>query len=283
MTALTRAHVGTLLVALLLLTAGCNFGGPSGPTTAPPSTTAPTTEEPTTQPTTTTTTGGSGEAFPEGFSQDGIDGDPLQLISQQYGTLNGTTYTVDYLVNVQGTSEEGRYEVNHAERQAYIRQVPSARPILEAYTADGGETTFQRTVSPTNTTYQTGQASFALFHSRSRAATVVLPTYQELNWTYEGTVTENGTERLVYSVSGIDTSREGSIDPNRVSDLSGRLEVTPDGRILLLSWSATVDDSGQVVYEYELSSVEGTTVEEPDWLSEAREQATTADGTSTSG
>jgi hypothetical protein len=277
MTAPTRAHVGTLLVALLLLTAGCNFGGPTGPTTAPPSTTESTTTEPTTQP--TTTTGGSGEAFPEGFSEDGIDGDPVQIIGQQYGTLNGTTYTVDYLVNVQGTSEEGRYQVNHAERQAYIRQVPSARPILEAYTTDGGETTYQRTVSPTNTTYQTGTASFALFHSRSRAATVVLPTYRELNWTYDGTVTDNGTERLVYTVSGIDTSREGSIDPSRVSDLSGRLEVTPDGRILLLSWSATVDDSGQVVYEYDLSAVDGTTVEEPDWLSEAREQSTTtADG-----
>jgi hypothetical protein len=276
---LTRAHVGTLLVGLMMLTAGCNFAGPG---TTAPSTTEPTSAEPTTQPTTTTsttTTDGSGEAFPDGFSSNGIDGGPRQVIAQQYQTLNGTSYTVDYLANIQGNSEEGTYQVEHGERRALVRQAPSASPIVEAYTADGGDTTFQRTLDPANTTYQRGSTSFALFHSRSRPASVVLPTYRGLNWTYEGTTTENGVERLVYSVSGIDTSRQGSIDPSRVSDLSGRLEVTPEGRILLMSWGATVDDGNEVTYRYELSAVGSTTVEEPGWLSEAREQT----GTTTSG
>jgi hypothetical protein len=274
---LTRAHVGALLVALMMLTAGCNFAGPG---TTAPSTTEPTSAEPTTEPTTTststtTTTTGSGQAFPDGFSREGITGGPRQVITQQYQTLNGTSYTVDYLANIQGNSEEGSYQVNHAERRASVRQVPSGSPIIEAYTADGGETTFQRTLDPANTTYQRGSTSFALFHSRSRPASVVLPTYRGLNWTYEGTVTENGVERLVYTVAGIDTSRQGSIDPSRVSNLSGRLEVTPEGRILLLSWGATVDDGSEVTYRYELSAVGSTTIEEPGWLSEAREQTST--------
>lgn len=264
MTALSRATVGSVLVALLLLTAGCNGGSTN--TTAPPSTTSP---AGTTTPGGTTTT--PGDAFPEGYSQNGITGDAATLIDGHYATLNDTSYTVDYLVDRQGQGEQGTYQVDHAAGEAYARQVPSGRPAIEAYTGDRGGTVYQAVLEPGNVSYQQGSLSFAAFHSRSRPA-IAIQSFEFVNWTYDGTTTENGTELLVYTVSGIDTSERGNIDPARVSNLSGRMAVTREGRIVDLRWSATVDDGSSVVYEYSLSDIGGTTVSEPGWLSEAQEQ-----------
>ncbi len=263
MTALSRATVGSVLVALLLLTAGCN-GGSTATTTAPPSTTTP-------GGTTTTTTATPGDTFPAGYSQTGVTGDAATIINGHYETLNDTSYTVDYLVSRQGQGEQGTYRVDHAGGAAYARQLPSGQPAIEAYTADRGETVYQVTLEPGNASYQQGSLSFAAFHSRSRPS-IAIQSYQFVNWTYEGTTTENGTELLVYTASGVDTSQKGNIDPARVSDLSGRMEVTREGRIVDFRWSATVDDESSVVYEYSLSDVGSTTVSEPGWLSEAREQ-----------
>lgn len=264
MTALSRATLGSVLVVLLLLTAGCNGGSPN--TTAPPSTTTP---GGTTTPTGTTTT--PGDAFPEGYSQSGITGDAATLIDGHYATLNDTSYTADYLVNRQGQAEQGTYRVDHAAGAAYARQVPSGQPAVEAYTATRGETVYQTTLRPGNVSYQQGSLSFAAFHSRSRPA-LAIQSFEFVNWTYDGTTTENGTELLVYTVTGIDTSERANIDPARISNLSGRMAVTRDGRIVEFRWSATVDDGSSVVYEYSLSEVGGTTVSEPGWLSEAQEQ-----------
>jgi len=263
MTALSRATVGSVLVALLLLTAGCNGGSPT--TTAPPSTTTP---GETTTPGATTT---PGDAFPGGYSDTGITGDAATVIDGHYATLNDTSYTVDYLVNRQGQSEQGTYQVDHAAGAASARQVPSGQPAIEAYTADRGETVYQAVLQPGNVSYQRGSLSFAAFHSRSRPA-IAIQSFEFVNWTFDGTTTENGTELLVYTVDGIDTSERGNIDPARVSDLNGRMAVTREGRIVDLQWSATVDEDSSVVYEYGLSEVGSTTVSEPGWLSEAQEQ-----------
>ena len=264
MTALSRATVGSVLVALLLLTAGCNGGSPT--TTAPPSTTTP---GETTTPGGTTTT--PSEAFPAGFSDGGITGDAATVIDGHYATLNDTSYTAGYLVNRQGQSEQGSYQVDHAAGAALARQVPSGQPAIEAYTADRGETVYQATLEPGNTTYQQGSLSFAAFHSRSRPA-IAIQSFEFVNWTYDGTTTEDGTELLVYTATEVDTSERGNIDPARISELDGRMVVTREGRITEFQWSATVDEESPVVYEYSVSEIGTTTVPEPEWLSDAQEQ-----------
>jgi hypothetical protein len=194
-------------------------------------------------------------------------------------TQNGTDSTTGIELDVM---------IDQGGDRGYINQTIGSRLgdiNAESYTA--GEETFQRSSSPFGTQYFYGTEPYADSNvtpvnvtSAGVGGEQLLFGAGNLTWTEEGSDTRDGVDVTHYSVSDADAIEQagGQLAPNATSidSVSVDAYVDGDGIVREMSWSFSgIDQNGnEFDFEstYRTTDVGSTTVEEPGWLDEAREQ-----------
>ena len=254
-------RAAVVVVALLAVLAGCSgLPGAPGDTST---TTAPGDGAGTTTGGSGGGDGGSGE-FPPGYDKSGPESMQVAL-QQHYATTQNMSYSAEFRTR-RGSEFRGSFDAVGQRDVMTATFAQEGNPSRNYYLA--GETVYVRTNRPGNVSYKAAERSYDTF--RVQLTQPTLRTMRDVNWNYVGTVEQDGTTLYRYKTTGINTSQKAAPDPQAVKNLDGELLVDDRGVIYEYSLSADVDDVGPVQYEYSISSVGSATVEEPDWVSEAK-------------
>ena len=260
-------HRRALLVGLLALsvvTAGCNLGGTG---TVGPGT--PATDATGGLPTETSAGPFGGASPPPGADVTGIT-DVEGLLSAHAGNVNGTSATVEmgFSLTVNGTGQNAslRGKVVPSADRGWMR-VSFQDGVGTYYTEDG--TTYFREIVDEDTQYgTTGEISAVPARPRFGADERVRTALRSAEWTPVGTVERGGRTLFEYRATSVDPPDVNATADATVSS-SGRLLVDARGVVHLVAVRTTVEtDRGTVRYALRvtLSDVGSTTVERPDWF-----------------
>ncbi len=285
---MTARTLATLCVVGLVLLAGC--GGLSGDGAETPVSNE--TDGQTANGTPTESAGSVDEfAYPAGASADGF-GNVSALTLAHGEVLRGQ--------DVESTYRSVSWERDASGNQSSLRQVLTAdvRSAFESeralvttnvsYVGQGRVQTVSLTTSLTtaNETYtrsvgRSGNASysvdtpstdFATRHARI-SATGIQPILENARWNATGVTRRNGTELVRYEPTAITTDDQATNE--NAANLTGQVLVDEDGVVHGAELGFVVSDNesqgSQVVrYDYDLTRPDGVTIEDPDWLDEAR-------------
>lgn len=283
---MTARTLATLCVVGLVLLAGC--GGLSGG-----SADTPVSNETDGGTATPTESAGSVEefAYPAGASADGF-GNVSDLTSAHGESLRGQ--------DVESRYRSESWERDASGNQSSLRSVFTAdvRSNFEAerallttnvsYVGQGRVQTVSQTTSLTtaNETYtrsvdREGNASYSVdtpstdFATRhaSVSATGIRPILESANWNATAVTRSNGTTVVRYEPTAVTTDDQATNE--NAANLTGHVLVDENGVVheaeLGFVVSGNESQSSQVVrYDYDLTRPDDVTVEDPDWLDEAR-------------
>jgi hypothetical protein len=261
-------------VAMVAL-AGCS----GGQTT----TTAPTADGSTTDPGTTT---GNGDGTDGGDSLDGVDtpswmtGDGVnetKLLSAHFGSLSDTSYRVETFQNSSG--------ILSLTRSGVQRVGANGNTVYEYDTvSSNGNSTTRAFVNDTWVLTETTNETRSLYSDYRVSGSVTSLNYtQQLvqyvrlgDYTVNRTYEVDGETRIEYVASG-PADVQGT---DAITNFDGRIVVNSDGRIYELGVVATQEaqyGNATSEFQFTLAEIGGVDVETPDWVSTARERATTVD------
>ncbi|WP_121820645.1 DUF7537 family lipoprotein [Halostella salina] len=246
-----RTTLATLFVGVLVLTAGCSaagiFGGGGD--------------------------GDNGSIEPYTDSGDELDGEMLNE-SHTEAIESAGSYTLGYNVTLSGSNsslvQNTRGQVDLENDRQYAVQFVSlfGNRTTYRYTADG--TTYQRIV-PENgeTQYQTSNGS------TTASPAINTNNVDAFEWEQQGTETVDGVGVTRYEATGVANYSALPTAPSEAnaSDVSATLLVSEDGVMHEYTLDYTQESSGatqEISLRYAATEVGSTTVEEPDWLDEAR-------------
>ena len=247
-----RRTFATLLVAALVLTAGCSAGGLLGGGDG-------------------NGDDGSGDIDPYTESGDELTGEMLND-SHTETIRSAGSYTLVANVSLSGEDsalvQDARGRIDLENDKQYVVQFASffGNQTTYRYTADN--TTYERVVPEDGETqYQTNEGG-----------TITQPTVNTDNvdafeWEQQGTETHEGVDVTRYEATGVAnyTALPTSPSEENVSDASATLLVSEDGVMHEYVVEYTQESSGstqEVSVRYAATDVGSTTVEEPDWLDE---------------
>lgn len=289
-----RKQVIAVAVACTLLLAGCTGTGGSDSTTTAETTVVPTdtTELETTDGsgTTTTTTADAettsadaettaatdfeGIALPAGASATEFE-NVSALVRTTKQRLVATNYAISTLL-LQDTAS-GELTVRQHVRSSLDanRRLLVFNASTEAnyvYAADG--TTYIKAVADGETAYQTSEDSYASFENVHGSVTLSGPEalggiLNAGNYTATGVVERDGQQLVRFELQSVDSDRI----TGTVTNATGTVLVTSDGvvRDAHLRMDGTQDGEPWVIEQgFEITALGDVTVEEPDWVDEAR-------------
>lgn len=239
-------------------------------------------------------TGGDGtpsatDAGPNG-GPDGGAVDTDAILSAHTDALDSAgSYTTNATIAINGSgpvagTQSVDYLVDTENDQAMLRQTFQGATVVQ-YTA--GDTTYLRQSQGGNATYRVASEPYgdgfqALTPVNTSQAANLAGLGSVLgNVTYEqtGSGTVDGVAVTQYEASGSDAINLGN-NPGNVTGFESTLAVADDsGVVQSLTLSISIEQQGQTQeqdIEVTTSAVGSTTVPEPDWLDEAREQNQTA-------
>jgi hypothetical protein len=306
----------TLVVASMIVVAGCS-GGPSGTdtvtptsdtgegteTTAPgdgPETTAPGDGTETASPGDMTGTPGDGgmdtpdgsdgtatppaDGVPPGVGADGINGTAIR--AAHYSVIQNTSFRVD--VTEEGGSNPVSFTLQNGTEAARldIEQV-DGDAASRFYITEGFLTRFNSSQSPPKT-YSYGSTSeqfgvvfaYAIFFGAYPGQQLNVGIFEE-----DGTVTRDGEELTRLSVTGVNETavQQGGFTSGdaTLTDMSGEVLVRSDGLVREMSLEQSFDDGPTQSVEFTLSDLGSTSADDPDWIDEAprMEGSLSGDGT----
>lgn len=262
---------GLVLLAAVVVLAGC--GAPTGTATdgqtdASPAGTASASPTPSL----------SDLSFPDGVSEEGVE-NRSALLDAHARALADRSATVDisFTLSVNGTGQDVDVsaKVVPGSDRGWLR-VDLAEGSAEYYTEAG--TTYGKVTTESGTTYGTTEAVSAVPETpRFGADRRIADALAAANWTADGVVVRDGT-RLVRLVA-TDVSLPSGVDVeggNVTATSTGTMLVDESGVVREIAVRTRVETATEtVVYgiEVRLSAIGETTVEAPDWLEKAKENA----------
>lgn len=262
-----RKQIAAIAVAALLVFAGCSAGGDGGATTAP-GTDAPTDG--------TTTESGSDGGAP-------VYESPLDAttVAQNHDTVlrDAGTFT---LVSTSNQSQGGQslgvtssVAANVDSGEVYSEQNANDR-VVEVYSYGNG-TAYQRLE------LSSGETQYTVPPQPPNASQIAGGQLQSFVSAFAldhaGSETVDGASTDVYEASGVEDVNESAfpqLDVENVSSADASVYVTEDGLVKQFGYSLTVaTENGEatIAVQQQYTEVGSTTVEQPPWLDEARENA----------
>lgn len=248
-----RRYVAVIAVAAMLALAGCGAGGggDGGPATA--------TETPTETATPTPTP--ETVEYPEGLSEDGFENATLFLERHRGALTSGPSYAVQMDVTVGSETQTLRASTDPETERIRSQTDRGGELDYDIYYANG--TQYIRQVGDGNDNYGTTNATF-----RSAAEGLnggqFLTTVVLLNLSATDVTTEDGQTVVTYEILGPRSSSEG------IAEADGTVRVSTDGRLVSFEYDLVSDDGREVSVTWERTDVGEATVDEPDWLNQAR-------------
>lgn len=224
--------------------------------------------------------GGTGSAgspdefeYADGFSADGVSDGAVE--SYKDALANTSSYTIDYQQNLTGNGSETTWDVQYrvdVEDQEAMHgfAIPSQDYDAKTYYGSDGHVT--REVSGDREQVYTGEQGF--YQGNLTAAEAIEPLLGNTT-VYETSVDEReGTPVVVYETSGTENAEAVfGLEASRVSSFSAEFAVDSDGLVHEASYDVTYLDSNEneqrLTLTFDLTAVDETTVEQPDWASEA--------------
>lgn len=269
-----RKAILVVAVAALAILAGCTGG--NGPGTATPANNS-------------TATPADGQSI-----------EPVAELNASYLNNNteaavedGGSYTSEtaYYLYVNTTRGESESWTNSTQRVDFESD-QGAREATQAFLGDQPTTTTQNVYTANGTTYQRLNSSLGMSYDvqtgdGGTVRPVNLTSFQQ-NYTFltssfayeaNGTETVDGTTTVRYSSTNLtDDSYFVSSEDATVSDASSTLYVDDDGvvRRASISYNVTATTGSSATdLTISLTDIGSTTVEEPDWIDDARDSAAT--------
>lgn len=249
----TQGYIGVLVVATMLVLAGCGGGGNA---TGTPTTETPTaTETPTPTPTTSTV------AYPDGMSRDGFENATLFLETHREAMTTGPSYAVRMDVTAGSQTQTLRTSTDPESERIRSQTDRNGELDYDIYYANG--TQYVRQVGDADSAYGTTNATVRSategLNGGQFLTTVVLLDLEATD------VTADGEQTIVtYDVLGPRSSSEG------IAEADGTVRMNTDGRLISFEYDLVSSEGQEVSVTWELTDVGQTTVEEPDWLDQAR-------------
>lgn len=280
-----RKHtVATLVVASMLLLAGCSFGGTGSPT----ATDAPgdATNDPGSNDSgdsssgTSDSSAGQSFSYPDGYTEGGVANATTASSSHRSTLAASGGFTLDYDATV--TTTNGTTNVQYDQRvetesrEVFRRTNVSSGDVtglVVRYYADDTVYFKSRQPGADETTYGNQSQSYSL--SSFTGVEFVRPALTDVTYGSSEVTTRDGTDVVVYSdatLQSADGLFGSSIEMSNVSDFSATLVVDAEGVVRELRYSATVSRGGSdrtVEVRVGVSDIDATTVDEPSWLSQA--------------
>lgn len=274
-----RNHtVATLLVASMLLLAGCSFGGTGSPTTTADSTGDP--DDATASPTATDTPAGQSFTYPDGYDESGVVNATAADASHRAALTASTGFAVDYdaTVTTPNAATVVRYDqrVETGSEEVFRRTNVSSGNVsglVARYYADDTVYIKSRQPGSNETTYGNQSQSYSV--DSFTGIEFVRPALEDVSYGSSEVTTRDGTEVVVYSDATLEAADGlfgSNIDAANVSEFTATLVVDADGVVRELQYSATVTRSGSdrtVEIRVGVGGIGTTTVDEPSWLSQA--------------
>jgi len=268
-----------VLLASLVVVAGCGGTGGTETETSTDMTTPSETATPSPTATPTSDTLDSVE-YPDGAAADGLT-DPTAIASSQRGLLNDTSYTLVYEAEATSGPQEGN--------TAFVRTTYTPdRSVTNIATSQdgvgsnvtifsGADATVLRSSNESTTGYAYYERNSSFVASFYRFYGLQVPgqfTGQFLQaFEYEAVDTEqrDGHTYIVYESTGVNQSFVDRSGTTEYTEGDLRLVLRDDGLVTGLEGSATATtQEGETTREvsYEVTDVGATTVERPTWLEE---------------
>lgn len=235
-------------------------------------------------------TGGDGTPSATDGGPDGTPVDTDSILAAHTEALDGAgSYTTNATIAINGSgpvsgTQSVSYLVDSGSDEAMLRQTFQGASVVQ-YTA--GNTTYLRQTQGGNATYRVASEPYgdgfqALTPVNTSQAANLAGLGSVLgNVTYQqaGSATVDGVAVTRYEASGSDAINLGN-SPGNVTAFESTLAVADDsGVVRTLTFTISIEQQGQTQeqdIEVTTSGVGSTTVPEPDWLDEAREQNQTA-------
>lgn len=244
-------------LAVVVLLAGCQFGGPGPQEQSPDGTQASPFAD---------------DQGPPGMAASGVT-DADALLSAHASTLNGTSATVDIAF---------RLTVNGTGQNVSLRgkSVPdSDRGWMQVVLQNGegtyytvGDTTYYREIVNGSVDYgTTDQVSAVPERPRFGADQRIRTAVESAEWEWVDTVDRDGRTLYEFTATSVDPPNVNTTGETTVSS-SGRLLVDATGVVHHVAVSTTVEtERGTVRYglEVAVNDIGETTIEEPNWLDQA--------------
>lgn len=262
-----RKQIAAIAVATLLVFAGCSAGGDGGGTTAAPETTDAPTDAATTE-----ASGGDGPIYESPLEAATVATNHESVVREAGSfTLSSTSNQTQ---GDQSRSVESTVSADLSSG-AYLSTQDASGRLVETF-GYGNGTAYQRFVIDNESRYsvppQTPNAS-------QLAGGSIESFVNAFQFDHTGTESVDGTDTDVYEASGFEDLNQsaegfGELDEENVSNVNARVYVADSGLVKQFEYSLTVQtESGEVsiaiVQQY--VDVGSTTVSEPPWIDEARE------------
>jgi len=252
-----RKQIAAVAVPALLVFAGCSAGGDGGATTAPE------------------TNGASADGEPVYDSP--LDGATVAENHESVVRDAGTFTLASTSNQTQGNQSFG-VESSTAvdlESGAYFSRQAAGSQTVEQY-GFGNGTAFQRVSAAGQVRYTIPQQT----PNTSQLAGSQLESFVgSFEFSHAGTESVDGTETDVYEASGVEDLNESApgfagLDVENVSSIDAHVRITDEGLVKQFGYSLTLSTgSGEASVSTDQRYVEvgSTTVSEPAWLDDARE------------
>ncbi|PSQ27832.1 hypothetical protein BRD03_06375 [Halobacteriales archaeon QS_9_68_17] len=224
--------------------------------------------------------GGSSDIEPYAESGDELDG---ETVSSDHAAALQEAGSFTYEVSLEAADGESslsinaRVEADVENDEAYSVQESNLFGNQTAYKYTSGDSTYEKTVRGSDEE----NAQYATSEDGQVQPVNTTPSFEAslvdgLEWSQEGTEEQNGVGVTRYESTGVAnvTALAGAgTDAENVSDASATMYLDADGVVRQYDLTYTVqegDSETAVTYEVETTGVGSTSVEEPDWLDEAR-------------
>jgi hypothetical protein len=275
-----KRTVVTLVVASMLLLAGCSIGGDGSPAATATSSGGGDGGGGTGGTGGTDTPAGQSFSYPAGFDEGGV----VNVSAVENGHRSALTatggFTVDYDATV--TTPNATTTVQYDQRvETESREVlrrtnvtsGSLTGLVVRYYAD--ETVYVKSQQPGSeeTTYGNQSQSYTL--AEFTGVEFVRPAFTDVTFESSEVTTRDGDRVVVYRDATLEaaTGLFGSnVNRSDVSDFSATLVVAETGVVRELTYAATVSRGGgdrQVEVTVTVGGIDATTIDEPPWVSRA--------------
>lgn len=243
-------YVATVLVALMLVFAGCNTGGSGTPT-----------------PTATATNQSVDASAVPGANATHLR-NPSAVVSATSQALSRPV-ELNVSIDAPAISEQFHY-LGDGEQQLY--EISDAQGVTKTYYVDG-DSAAVRNATTGEVRYGNGTSAIAARANRNLAvaATAINPL-QYLEWEATGTTTVDGTTHYVFEADSINATALDdpalTISPENVTTASGRLVVGTDGIAHEGRVSIETDETRAV--EFTLDTRTDVEMTAPSWYDESQ-------------
>lgn len=260
-----RKQIATVAVAALLVFAGCSAGGDGGSTT--------TAVETTTAGSGDTTTGSADEPIYESPLDPATVAENHEAAIRDAGTFTLAS-TSNQTQGEQSLSVTASIAADLSSG-AYFSEQNASNRLVETY-GYGNGTAYQRISFSGETQYVIPQQS----PNVSQLASGDIQSFvNAFTFDHVGSESVDGTQTDVYEADGVEDLNESApgftnLDTGNVTSIDARVYVTQDGLVKQFEYGLTVEtESGEatIAIEQRYVDVGSTTVEQPPWLDEARE------------